>query len=173
MAAANAQIGVAKAAWFPQLTLSPTYIGYESAQLAKLISAPALVWALGLQAGQTLFDNGKTRAGINYAEAGYQAAAASYRQTVLQAMQETQDALSTLQGLNQASQQQGAAVSSQQRAYDISLLRYREGLDNALTLAINQQSLLSAQRLQSQLRGSQFVWSVNLLKALGGWQAPA
>jgi hypothetical protein len=107
MAAANAQIGVAKAAWFPQLTLSPTYIGYESAQLAKLISAPALVWALGLQAGQTLFDNGKTRAGINYAEAGYQAAAASYRQTVLQAMQETQDALSTLQGLNQASQQQG------------------------------------------------------------------
>ena len=172
MAAANAQIGVAKAAWFPQLTLSPTYIGYESAQLARLVSAPALVWSLGLQAGQTLFDNGKTRAGVDYAEAGYQAAASSYRQTVLQAIQETQDALSTLQGLDQASMQQGDAVSSQQHAYDISLLRYREGLDNALTLAINQQSLLGAQRLQAQLHGSQFVWSVNLIKALGGsWQA--
>ena len=174
MAAANAQIGVAKAAWFPQFTLSPTYIGYESAQLARLVSAPALVWSLGLQAGQTLFDNGKTRAGVDYAEAGYQAAAASYRQSVLQAIQEGQDALSTLHGLQQASQQQGLAVSSQQHAYDISLLRYREGLDNALTLAINQQNLLGAQRLQSQLRGSQFVWSVNLLKALGGdWHAPA
>lgn len=173
MAAANAQIGVAKAAWFPQLTLSPSYIGYESAQLAQLVSAPALVWSLGLQAGQTLFDNGKTRAGVNYAEAGYQAAAASYRQTVLQAMQETQDALTTLQGIDQAGQQQAAAVNSQQRAYDISLLRYREGLDNALTLAINQQSLLAARRLQSQLRGNQFVWRVNLLKALGGgWQVP-
>ena len=165
---------MAKAAWFPQLTLSPTYIGYESAQLARLVSAPALVWSLGLQAGQTLFDNGKTRAGVDYAEAGYQAAAHSYRQAVLQAIQETQDALSTLQGLDQASTQQGAAVSSQQHAYDISLLRYREGLDNALTLAINQQSLLGAQRLQAQLHGSQFVWSVNLIKALGGdWQASA
>ncbi|WP_199104549.1 efflux transporter outer membrane subunit [Aquitalea sp. ASV11] len=172
MAAANAQIGVAKAAWFPQLTLSPSYIGYESAQLARLVSAPALVWSLGLQAGQTLFDNGKTRAGVDYAEAGYQAAASSYRQTVLQAIQETQDALSTLQGLDQASSQQAAAVGSQQHAYDISLLRYREGLDSALTLAINQQSLLGAQRLQAQLHGSQFVWSVNLIKALGGsWQA--
>ena len=174
MTAANAQIGVASAAWFPQLTLAPSYLGYESNTLAKLISAPALIWSLGLQAGQTLFDNGKTRAGVRYAEAGYSAATASYRQTVLQAIQEGQDALSTLQGLGQASQQQGQAVGSQQRAYDISLLRYREGLDNALTLAINQQNLLSAQRLQSQLRGSQFVWSVNLLKALGGgWQAPA
>ena len=174
MAAANAQIGVAKAAWFPQLTLSPSYIGYESAQLAKLISAPALVWALGLQASQTLFDNGKTRAGVNYAEAGYQAAAASYRQTVLQAMQESQDALSTLHGLSEAGTRQQQAVDSQRKAYELSLLRYREGLDNALTLAINQQNLLAAQRLQSQLRGSQFVWSVNLLKALGGgWQASA
>jgi len=174
MAAANAQIGVAKAAWFPLLTLTPSYAGYQSNSLSNLISAPAMIWSLGLQASQTLFDNGKTRAGVDYAEAGYLAATASYRQTVLQAIQEGQDALFTLQGLNQANTQQSQAVISQHKAYDISLLRYQEGLDNALTLAINQQNLLAAQRLQSQIRGNQFVWSINLLKALGGgWQAPS
>lgn len=172
MAAANAQIGVAKAAWYPQLTLAPSYVGYESTALSSLISAPAMIWSLGLQASQTLFDNGKTKANIAYAEAGYAATTASYRQTVLQAIQESQDALSTLQGLDQAQTQQSLAVGNQQKAYNISLLRYKEGLDNSLTLAIHQQNLLAAQRLQSQLRGSQFIWSVNLLKALGGgWQA--
>ncbi|PXX41327.1 efflux transporter outer membrane subunit [Aquitalea magnusonii] len=172
MAAANAQIGVAKAAWFPQLNLNPGYVGYESNRLGNLVSAPALIWSLGLQASQMLFDNGKTQAAVRYAEAGYQATTASYRQTVLQAIQESQDALSTLHGLSEANASQQQAVDSQRKAYELSLLRYREGLDNALTLAINQQNLLAAQRLQSQLRGSQFVWSVSLLKALGGdWQA--
>ncbi|ERE19440.1 TolC family protein, partial [Pseudogulbenkiania ferrooxidans] len=172
MAAANAQIGVAKAAYFPQLTLAPAYIGSESTGLANLFSTPALIWGIGLQATQTLFDNGKTRAGVDYAEAGYRAALASYRQTVLQAVQETQDALGSLHGLDQARRQQDEAVRNQDKAYAVSQLRYREGLDSALTLAAARQSQLAAQRTLAQLRGGQLTASVGLLKALGGgWQS--
>lgn len=171
MAVANAQMGVAKTAWFPQLTLTPTYGGYESNTLSELISAPAAIWSFGLQASQTLFDNGKTRRNIESAEAGYTAATATYRQTVLQAIQESQDALSTLQGLQQAEQQEQRAVANKQRNYSLSQARYQDGLDNALTLAVSQQAMISTARLHTQIRGNQFVWSVNLLKALGGdWQ---
>ncbi|AUH49704.1 RND transporter [Chromobacterium sp. ATCC 53434] len=171
MAAANAQIGVAKAAYFPQLTLAPTYLGSESTGLANLFSTPALIWGIGLQATQTLFDNGKTAAGVAYAEAGYRAALASYRQSVLQAVQEAQDALGALHGLEQARRLQDEAVRHQDRAYAISQLRYREGLDSALTLAAARQSQLAAQRALVQLRGGQQTASVGLLKALGGgWQ---
>ncbi|KZE86298.1 efflux transporter outer membrane subunit [Chromobacterium subtsugae] len=172
MAAANAQIGVAKAAYFPQLTLTPTYAGSESASLAGLFSTPALIWSIGLQASQTVFDNGKTRANVGYAEAGYRAALANYRQTVLQAVQEAQDALGALRGLDEARRQQDIAVRNQDQAYAITQLRYREGLDSALTLAITQQSQLAARRTLAQLRGSQLIASVSLLKALGGgWQS--
>ncbi|OHX12840.1 hypothetical protein BI347_04485 [Chromobacterium sphagni] len=171
MAAANAQIGVARAAYFPQLTLMPTYAGSESSSLANLFSTPALIWSIGLQATQTLFDNGRTRANVDYAQAGYRAALANYRQSVLQAVQEAQDALGTLHGLDAARRQQDEAVRNQDKAYAIAKLRYREGLDNALTLAIVQQNQLTAQRTQAQLRGSQLIASVSLLKALGGgWQ---
>jgi NodT family efflux transporter outer membrane factor (OMF) lipoprotein len=171
MAAANAQIGVAQAAWYPQLALEPTYAGYESNTLSSLVSAPAMIWSFGLQAGQMLFDNGKTRSAVESAKADYAATVATYRQTVLQGIQETQDALGTLQGLTQAEAEQAGAVASQGKVYAVSRIRYQDGLDNALTLAINQQNLLSAERLQTQLRGNQFVWSVSLFKALGGgWQ---
>ncbi|MBA8734741.1 efflux transporter outer membrane subunit [Chromobacterium violaceum] len=173
MAAANAQIGVAKAAYFPQLTLTPAYLGSESTGLAQLFSTPALIWGVGLQATQTLFDNGKARAGVDYAAAGYRAALAAYRQTVLQALQEAQDALGSLHGLDQARRQQDEAARNQDKAYAVIQLRYREGLDSALTLASARQSQLAAQRTLAQLRGAQLAASVSLLKALGGgWQAP-
>jgi NodT family efflux transporter outer membrane factor (OMF) lipoprotein len=171
MAAANAQIGVAKAAYFPALNLTPVLGGYESNELPNLISAPSLVWSIGVQASQTVFDGGRNRAGVEFAQAGYTAALANYRQSVLIAVQEAQDALSTLHGLASAKQQQDAAVHDQNRSYDLTLLRYKEGLDNAFTLATVQQNQLSALRTQSQIRGSQFISSVSLLKALGGgWQ---
>ncbi|MGY8625666.1 efflux transporter outer membrane subunit [Chromobacterium violaceum] len=173
MAAANAQIGVAKAAYFPQLALTPAYLGSESTGLAQLFSTPALIWGVGLQATQTLFDNGKARAGVDYAAAGYRAALAAYRQTVLQALQEAQDALGSLHGLDQARRQQDEAARNQDKAYAVIQLRYREGLDSALTLASARQSQLAAQRTLAQLRGAQLAASVSLLKALGGgWQAP-
>lgn len=171
MAAANAQIGVAKAAYFPTLSLSPVLGGYESNDLSNLISVPSLVWSVGVQATQTLFDGGRIRAGVDFAQAGYVAARANYRQTVLVAIQEAQDALGTLHGLESARQKQDEAVRDQNKAYEITLLRYKEGLDNALTLATVQQNQLSALRVQSQIRGGQFVSAVSLLKALGGgWQ---
>ena len=167
MAAANAQIGVARAAYFPQLTLGAG-IGYESTAIAQLLSAPALLWSIGLQAGQTVFDGGRIGAGVDFAQAGYQAAVANYRQTVLHAIQEAQTALDATRELASAHAHQATAVGSQRRAYEISLVRYREGLDNALTLAVNQQNMLAAQRVDSQLRGNQFVAAVSLQKALGG-----
>ncbi len=171
MAAANAQIGLAKAAYFPSLILNPALAGFESNSLSNLFSAPSLVWSIGVQATQTLFDGGRNRAGVDFAQAGYVASVANYRQSVLVAIQEAQDALSTLHGLDAARQKQDGAVRDQNKAYEITLLRYKEGLDNALTLATIQQNQLSALRVQSQIRGAQFLSTVNLLKALGGgWQ---
>jgi NodT family efflux transporter outer membrane factor (OMF) lipoprotein len=171
MAAANAQIGVAKAAYFPSLSLSPALGGYESNGLSNLISTPSLVWSIGVQASQTLFDGGRIRAGIDFAQTGYVAAIANYRQSVLVAIQEAQDALGNLHGLESARQKQDEAVRDQNKAYEITLLRYKEGLDNALTLATVQQNQLAALRVRSQIRGGQFVLAVSLLKALGGgWE---
>jgi outer membrane protein, multidrug efflux system len=169
--AANAQIGVAKAAYFPSLTLSPTYGGYESNRLANLFSAPSLIWSIGIAATQTLFDGGRTSAGVDFAKAGYVGTVASYRQAVLTAIQESQDAMDTLHELALARQKQDEAVRQQNKAYRISLARYREGLDNALTLAVTQQNQLAAERILSQIQGNQFLSSVGLIKALGGgWQ---
>lgn len=171
MAAANAQIGVAKAAFYPSLTLAPMIGGYESNSLTNLISMPSVVWSIGVQSTQSLIDGGRIRAGVDFAQAGYVAALASYRQAVLVAIQEAQDALGNLHGLESAGQQQDEAVKNQDQAYKITLLRYNEGLDDALTLAIVQQNRLSALRVQSQIRGGQFVEAVSLLKALGGgWE---
>lgn len=168
MAAANAQIGVAKAAYFPSLNLSPVMGGYESNSVSNLISAPSLLWSVGVQGTQTLFDSGRISAGVDFAQAGYVAAVANYRQAVLASIQEAQDALNNLHGLESARQKQDEAVRNQNRAYELTLLRYQEGLDNALTLATVQQNQLSILRVQSQIRGGQFLSTVGLLKALGG-----
>jgi NodT family efflux transporter outer membrane factor (OMF) lipoprotein len=168
MAAANAKIGVAKAAYYPSLTLSPALGGFESTSLSNLVSLPSLVWSIGVLASQTLFDGGKIRAGVDFAQATYVAQIANYRQCVLVAIQETQDALSNLHGLDDARQKQDEAVRDQNKAYEITLLRYQEGLDSALTLATVEQNELSARRVQSQIRGGQFITAVSLLKALGG-----
>lgn len=171
MAAANAQIGVARAAYFPILNLSPTYLGTESRTLANLLSAPSLVWSLGLAVTGTLFDGGRAAAGEKYARAGYTVAVANYRQSVLTAIQETQDALDNLQELSTALQNQAEAVRNQDKAYQISLRRYQEGLDSTITLATIQQNQLTAKRVQSQIHGNRFVSQVNLVKALGGgWE---
>ncbi|MGO8755214.1 MAG: TolC family protein [Gallionellaceae bacterium] len=154
MTAANAQIGVAKAAFFPSLILSPMLAGYESNSLASLISVPSLVWSVGVQSNQTLFDGGRIRAGVDFAQAGHVAALANYRQAVLVAIQEAQDALLNLHGLESARQKQEEALRNQNKAYEITLLRYKEGLDSARTLATVQQNQLSALRVQSQILGS-------------------
>jgi NodT family efflux transporter outer membrane factor (OMF) lipoprotein len=171
MAAANAQIGVAKAAYFPTLTLAPAFIGGESSILSSIFNAPSLLWSIGLTATQTLFDGGRISANYRFAQAGYRVTLANYRQSVMVAIQETQDAMSSLQQLNRARSMQDEAVNHLNRAYQISSIRYREGLDTAQTLALIQQNQLTAQRIKWQMHGGQFIASVALVKALGGgWQ---
>ena len=174
MASANAQIGVAKAAFYPVFNLGSTFFGTEATTLAKLTSASSILWSFGIAAAQTIFDGGRAKAGVLFAEAGYRGSVASYRQTVLVAIQESQDALSNIALLDSAQQKQSEAVDNQNKSLQVSLKRYQGGLDNIIALTLVQQNQLSAQRVQSQIRGSQFVTTVSLIKALGGgWSAPA
>jgi len=171
MAAANAQIGVAKAAYFPSLNIAPALIGGESTLISALFSAPSLIWSIGLSAAQTLFDGGRISANYRFAQAGYRLTLANYRQSVMVAIQETQDAMSAIQQLDRARAMQDEAVRNLDRAYQISAIRYREGLDNVQTLALIQQNQLTAQRVKWQMHGGQFIASVALVKALGGgWE---
>lgn len=176
MAAANARIGVAKAAYFPNIELfpgigSPGY-GWESNALASLLEAPSRLWSVGLSATQTLFDAGKTRANVRFAGADYTAAVATYRQTVLTAMEEVENGITGLVYLDRASVQAVASVRSAQRAYDIASDRYRGGVDTYLDVITAQQTLLANQRQSVQIQGQQFATAVYLVKALGGgWQA--
>ena len=171
MAAANAQIGVSQAAFYPSLTLSPTTYGYQSTSLASLLSVPSLIWSIGLTATQSIFDGGAILANYNFTKAGYRATLATYQQTILTGIQETQDAMGTLQQLDAARTKQDAAVVNLNKAYRISAFRYAEGLDNAFQLALIQQNQLTALRTKWQIHGGQFVANVNLVKALGGgWE---
>ncbi|MDE2585068.1 MAG: efflux transporter outer membrane subunit, partial [Betaproteobacteria bacterium] len=167
MAAANAQIGVARSAFFPAVMLSGQY-GSDSNQLAHLFSAPSLLWGLGIGASQTLFDAGRTRATVAFAEAGYQQAVASYRQTVLVAMQEVQDGLSSSAHLGQALASARSAADSSSRALALSSDRYAVGVANQLELLLAETNFLNYQRQFVQLQGQQLVNGVRLVKALGG-----
>lgn len=174
MAAANAQIGVAKAAFFPTLLVAPGFIGTDSTNIATLFNAPSLIWSIGLTATQTIFDGGRISANYKFAQAGYAGTVANYKQSILVAIQETQDAMSNLQQYDRARIKQDEGVQNYNRAYQTSLIRYREGLDNSQTLALIQQNQLTALRIKWQLHGAQFLASVALVKALGGeWEGMA
>jgi outer membrane protein, multidrug efflux system len=177
MAAANARIGVAKAAYFPSINLAPGLgepgFGWESNALAGLFTAPSRLWSIGLSASQTLFDAGKTRAEVRFADADYTAAVAAYRQTVLTAMEEVENGITGLSSLERAETQASASVQSAQRAFDIATDRYKGGVDTYLDVITAQQTLLTNQRQAVQIQGQQFATAVFLVKALGGgWQGP-
>lgn len=170
MAAANAQIGVASAAYYPSIMLGAGF-GYDSRALPLLFDAPSLIWAFGVTLAQTLFDGGRTRANIDFASAGYQATVANYRRVALVAMQEVEDGISGLASLEHATQQARTAVATWQRVFDMTTARYEGGASTYLEVIIAQQALLNAERQATQLSGQQLVTSVFLVKALGGgWQ---
>ena len=178
MAAANARIGVARAAYFPSIELLPGFgtptAGWESNALSTLFSAPSRLWSIGISATQTLFDAGKTRANVRFADADYTAAVASYRQTVLTAMEEVENGITGLATLQRAERQAGASVRSAQRAFDIATDRYKGGVDTYLDVITAQEALLTNQRQEVQIQGQQFTTAVFLVKALGGgWSQPA
>lgn len=171
MAAANAQIGVARAAYFPDINLSPS-IGWESTQFANLFTVPSLMWSIGSAASEVLFDGGKRAAGVAYAKAGYESAEANYRQTVLTAFQEVQNAVTGLSVLASAATDAQSAVDDARKSYDLANDRYQGGLVAFIDVLNAQQQLLTSERQQVQIHGQQAATVVFLAKALGGgWSA--
>ncbi len=172
MAAANAQIGVATAAFYPSVILGPS-IGEESRMLGTLFDAPSLVWAIGVSATQALFDAGRTRANVDFARAGYDASVAAYRRTVLVAMQEVEDGITGVAALDRATTQANVAVGSAQRVLDMSNARCEGGVATYLDVITAQQSLLTVQLQATQLAGQRQLVATALVKALGGdWRGP-
>ena len=171
MAYQNAQVGIARAAFYPQITLSGSG-GWQSTEIAPLLNAPSLFWSLGVDALQPIFEGGRNRANLAAARAAYDQAVANYRQSVLTAFQQVEDGISNLSTLSQALKTQGAAVEDARRELTIANNRYIGGATNYLDVITAQTTLLSSQRLETQLLGQQMVSSVYLVKALGGsWDA--
>jgi NodT family efflux transporter outer membrane factor (OMF) lipoprotein len=167
VAAANAQIGVARAAYFPTITLTGS-VGYQSDNTANLFSGPAFIWSLGGTLAETIFDAGRRRAVTEQAWDNYRGTVANYRETVLAAIQEVEDNLSTLRILSVELKQQDAAVSSSQRYLQLAKDRYRLGVDSYLNVITAQTTLLSNQRTALNLQMEQMTASVQLINALGG-----
>jgi len=170
MAAANAQIGVASAAFYPSINLGGA-AGVQSRSLGMLFDAPSIIWSLGVSLLQPLFDGGRIQANVDFTKAGYDLAVANYRRVVLTAMQEAEDGIIGLAALERASGQARAAVESARRVLDLVSTRYEGGVASPLEVIIVQQALLNSERLHAQLVGQRLLTSVFLVKALGGdWQ---
>jgi len=171
MAAQNAQIGVAKSAFFPSVGINAA-AGFLSGELGVILNAPSGFWALGANVTESIFTGGRRRAQVDFAQSAYGASVAGYRQSVLNAFEEVEDNLSGLDVLAQAAETQQQAVEAAQRALKIATERYTGGLVSYLDVVTAEQTLLDNQRLAVQLLGQRLVTSVGLIKALGGgWDA--
>lgn len=171
MASQNAQIGVARSAFFPSVGIAGGG-GFNSRAITTLVSAPSGFWALGANVAEDILTGGRRKAQVDFATSAYDASVATYRQTVLNAFQDVEDNLSGLGVLAQAAQTQQQAVDAAQRALKIANDRYTGGLVTYLDVVTAEQTLLDNQRLATQLLGQQLVTSVGLIKALGGgWDA--
>jgi NodT family efflux transporter outer membrane factor (OMF) lipoprotein len=171
MAQANAQIGVATAAFFPSLTLSGT-AGFQSSRLSNWLTWPSRIWSLGPALAQTLFDGGVRRATVEQFTASYNQSVANYRETTLAAFGQVEDSLATIRLLALEVQQQDAAVKSAQRQLKVATDRYRLGIDPYLNVITAQTSMLSAQQTAVNLRTQKMTATVQLIEALGGgWDA--
>jgi NodT family efflux transporter outer membrane factor (OMF) lipoprotein len=168
MAAANAQVGVATAAFYPSVTLAPGYFGVESRTLSLLFDASSVIWGIGASAAQTLFDAGRTRAGVEIAQAGYTAAVAGYKLTVLSAMQEVEDGITGVAALDRATTQAQRAVASAHHVLEMSQARYEGGASIYLDVITAQQAVLNGELQVAQLAGQRQLAATALVKALGG-----
>lgn len=168
--AANAQMGVAKAAWYPDLTLSAA-AGYAGSSVANLLSVPNRFWSLGPQMALTLLDFGSRRAEVERAEAAYEQTVANYRQTVLQSFREVEDRLVQLRVLADEAVVQREALEAAQESLRLVENQYRAGTVDFLSVAIVQTTALNNQRTNLTLLGDRLTASVLLIAALGGgWQ---
>lgn len=167
MAAANAQIGIARAAYFPTITLSGTG-GFESTSIANWFNGPSGFFSVGASALETLFDAGRRRAVSDQAKATFNESAANYQQSVLGAFQEVEDNLAALRLLEGEAKTQDAAVASAQHSLELSNNRYKGGVATYLEVITAQSTALSDQRVAVQIAGRRMTAAVGLIKALGG-----
>jgi multidrug efflux system outer membrane protein len=165
--AAQARVGVARAAWFPNLSLTADG-GFASPELGDLFKWSARAWSVGALLSLPLFDGGRREAGIQGAQGRLDEALAGYRGQVLTAFKEVEDQLSSLRLLQEQAQTQDRAVSSARRATVLSESRYRHGLDSQLELLDARRSELRNRRQALQVRASQYQATVALIRALGG-----
>jgi NodT family efflux transporter outer membrane factor (OMF) lipoprotein len=171
VAAANARIGVARAAYFPVFDLSASG-GYESKSGATWINAPSQFWSLGASALLTVFDAGRHAAQSAEARAAYDESVADYRSTVLNAYREVEDNITALRQLEQESVSEAAAVSSTRVALEQANLRYHGGVTTYLEVVTTENSALQAQLSAQNIQASRFNAAALLVRALGGgWQS--
>jgi NodT family efflux transporter outer membrane factor (OMF) lipoprotein len=167
MAAANARIGVAKAAYYPLLNLTAAG-GFESGAITTLLQGPSGLWSVGASALQTVFDGGRRRAASDQAVAFYDQTVASYRETVLTSFQQVEDNLAALRILEKEAQTQNEAVVAAQHSLELSTQRYKGGATSYLEVTVAQSALLANQATAVNILGRRMVAAVQLVQALGG-----
>jgi NodT family efflux transporter outer membrane factor (OMF) lipoprotein len=173
VASANAQIGVAKSAYYPLINLGATG-GFESSSITTLLSGPSGLWSFGLSAVTTVFDVGRRRAASDQAIAAYDQSVANYRQTVLTGFQQVEDNVAALRILEREAQTQDKAVEAAQKYLDLAVTRYKGGVTSYLEVTTAQTASLSDQVTAVNLLGRRMVNSVMLIQALGGgWDRSA
>jgi NodT family efflux transporter outer membrane factor (OMF) lipoprotein len=169
MAQANEQIGIAKAAFYPTLSLANgTGVGLGSTDFLTWISWPSRAWSVGPELEETIFDAGKRRAAVNQSLAAYDATVANYRQTVLTAFQQVEDNVAALRVLEKEAQAENDAVQAAQNSLDISTYQYKAGTVNYLTVITAQAILLQDQVQALNILTRRMSSSVLLIEALGG-----
>jgi len=170
LAARNAEIGVAKAAYFPSIRLTGA-LGFDSAELGDLVKSGSGAGSLGVGLSLPVFDGGRIKGNVERAKAAYEENLAQYRSRVLSAFGDVEDALSGLRILAEQAGAQARALASAQQTAEISATRYEAGLVIFLEFVDAERTRLATQRLATQIDGQRLVASVGLIKALGGgWQ---
>jgi len=171
VAAANAQVGVATAAFFPRLLLAAS-AGWQNASLGSLFSAPSFFWSIGPSLAQTIFSGGRRRAALEQAHGNYDAAVAGYRQSALGAFQEVEDGLAAQRILGTEAEQEAVAVAASERLVAIARNRYQGGITTYLEVVTAETAALANRRSAVELLVRRMTTSVALVKALGGgWDA--
>ena len=167
MAQANAQIGVATSAFFPQIILTGSRT-YQKKSFTHLLSAPSILWSLGAQLTETIVDGGSRRAAVEAADAAYHATVATYRQTVLSAFQDVEDNLSTLRILENEQVAQDGSVKAAQKQLTYTMNQYKSGTASSLDVLNALFNVYGARRNAINISSRQMTAAVGLIKALGG-----